>query len=178
VDITRAVEDGIRELAPEAHIEFKRVAVTPEQIGTWNLPTRPTKATDSSSNSFEGDSVEVDAIAPDDLRELASNCIVQHIDGDALDRLRLIEEQERLTLVSVIKNLPEIQAKLLTVRERPNEKDRKTAKQWGVDAQIIADRRVLKRDAPDLLTAADRSTIDQGEAMQILEARKRASLDR
>jgi hypothetical protein len=110
VDITRAVEEGIRELAPDAEIVFERLAVTPEQIGAWRLPTRPTKATDSRSRGFAGDSVEVDAIAPADLRALVSDCITGHIDRPALERLELIEDQERLTLAEVIKRLPALQA--------------------------------------------------------------------
>ena len=38
------------ELAPDAEICFERVAVTPEQIRDWDLPTRPTKTTDSRKN--------------------------------------------------------------------------------------------------------------------------------
>ena len=41
------IEQTLRELAPEAEITFARVAVTPRQIATLNLPSRPTKATDT-----------------------------------------------------------------------------------------------------------------------------------
>src|SRR5262249_28588791 len=71
LDITRAVEQGIRQFAPNADITFERVAVNPDQIEGMGLPTRPTKASDSRSKGFEGESVEVDAISPDDLRRLA-----------------------------------------------------------------------------------------------------------
>jgi hypothetical protein len=173
VDITRSVEEGIRELAPEADITFERVAVTPEQIEAWNLPTRPTKGSDVRSKNFKGDSVEVDAIPPDDLRGLVSHCITGHIDRDALDRLQLIEQQERLTLASVIESLPEFQAKRLTVRELPNAEDRTLASNIRVKPQILADIRVLRRDAPDLYEAIREGKIESDEAMLILEARKR-----
>jgi hypothetical protein len=45
-----------------------------------NLPTRPTKATDSRAKLFSGESVEVDAIPPKVLRALVSDCITRHID--------------------------------------------------------------------------------------------------
>jgi hypothetical protein len=106
VDITRAVEEGIREFAPEAEIYFERVAVTPEQIRTMRLPTRPTKTTDSRRKSFVGDSVEVDAILPDTLRDMVRRSIQQHIDKDALERLKIIETQERQTLENIAVNLP------------------------------------------------------------------------
>lgn len=92
-DITRAVERGLREFAPEAEIHFQRVAVTREQIAQWELPTRPTKQTDSRSKNFEGESVEVDAIPPAQLRSLVRGCIERHIDRDALRRTKQIEER-------------------------------------------------------------------------------------
>src|SRR5262249_13758807 len=67
MDITRNVEERLRQFAPEAQIHFARVAVTPEQINELQLPTRPTKKTDSRSRSFDGESVEVDAIPPRQL---------------------------------------------------------------------------------------------------------------
>jgi hypothetical protein len=67
-DITRTVEAGLREFAPDADITFARVAVTDEQIRLFRLATRPTKATDSRVKHFEGESVEVDAIDPLKLR--------------------------------------------------------------------------------------------------------------
>jgi hypothetical protein len=105
VDITRAVEKGIREYASGADIHFDRMAVTREQIEFWNLPTRPTKKTDSRSKNFKGESVELDAIAPADLRVLVEDCILRHIDFDALERLEAIEEQERETLQRILKTL-------------------------------------------------------------------------
>lgn len=95
VDITRAVEEGIREFAPGADITFERVAVTRDQIVDLGLPTRPTKTTDSRHRGFEGESVEVDAIPPAELRRLVEDCIACHVDQDALERTRLIEEEER-----------------------------------------------------------------------------------
>jgi hypothetical protein len=94
LDITRAVEDGIREFAPDAEIYFRRVAVTPEQIGEWSLPTRPTKTTDSRSKGFAGESVEVDAFPPRLLRQMVAECIDRHVDPRALEVLRVAEESE------------------------------------------------------------------------------------
>ncbi len=97
-DITRAVEAGIREFAPTAEMYFERVAVTRAQIDLWALPTRPTKKTDSRSKSFDDESVEVDALPPEELRRLVRNCILQHIDFRRLSHLRSVEQQERETL--------------------------------------------------------------------------------
>ena len=69
VNAGEKIEETLRELAPDAEIIFERIAVTPEQIEEWSLPTRPTKASDSRAKAFGSDiSVELDAIAPDLLR--------------------------------------------------------------------------------------------------------------
>jgi hypothetical protein len=95
LDITRVVEDGLREFAPAAEIMFERVAVTAAQIRELGLPTRPTKATDSRSKNFAGQSVEVDAIPPDRLRQMVEHCITRHIDERALEVTRAAERSER-----------------------------------------------------------------------------------
>jgi hypothetical protein len=101
VDIPRAVNKGLRELAPDADIIFKRVAVLPEHIEEFNLLTRPTKKSDSRSKAFKGESVEVDAIPPDSLREMVRSCIERHVDDDVLARTRRVEEAERSTLLTM-----------------------------------------------------------------------------
>jgi hypothetical protein len=101
VDITRSVERGIREFAPKAEILFQRIAVTAQQIEELALPTRPTKATDSRSKNFIGESVEVDAIPPTVLRGLVRECIEKHVDRRVLARTRKIEAAERQTLVAI-----------------------------------------------------------------------------
>jgi hypothetical protein len=52
-DITRVTEARLREFAPDAEIYFERVAVTQDQIDDYDLPTRPTKKTDSRSKNFQ-----------------------------------------------------------------------------------------------------------------------------
>lgn len=104
LDISRNVEERLRQFTPKAEIHFHRVAVTPEQITEWGLPTRPTKSSDTRSRSFQGDSVEVDAIPPDQLRELVRDCIEQHIDRDLFLVLRIAEENERELLTKMAAN--------------------------------------------------------------------------
>ena len=50
-------------------------------------------------------SVEVDAVPPARLRELVTDCIVRHIDTDALERMETVEAAERDTLASIVGNL-------------------------------------------------------------------------
>lgn len=102
VDAWRDFREKVDGFAPNALVEFERIAVTEEQIGIYSLPTRPTKRTDTRSKRFEGESVEVDAIAPSELREIVKRAIYQHIDGDALELTTSVEESERELLRSMI----------------------------------------------------------------------------
>jgi hypothetical protein len=104
VNIPRTVEKRIRKFAPEVEINFNRVAVNPDQIEHWGLPTRPTKTSDSRSKAFEGESVEVDAIPPATLRRLAEERITRHIDERVLERLKSVERHERDTLRTIAAN--------------------------------------------------------------------------
>ncbi len=98
LDIARNVQERLEEFAPLADIIFERIAVTPEQVERWSLPTRPTKQTDTRSRRFDGASVELDAIPPDKLRELVNDCIEQHVDVDALEKTKIAEASERKLL--------------------------------------------------------------------------------
>ena len=98
VDISRNVERRLREFAPEAEIHFERVAVNPNQIKLYKLQTRPTKKSDTRSKNFSGESVEVDAIPPKQLRAIAEGLIKQHLDAWQYQKTQEIEAAERATL--------------------------------------------------------------------------------
>jgi hypothetical protein len=97
VNAAEKIEETLQELAPAADIIFARVAVTPEQITAWSLPTRPTKASDSRAKSWGGgdESVELDAIDPNQLRAIVRACVEQHLPRDELQRLQRVEAAER-----------------------------------------------------------------------------------
>jgi hypothetical protein len=82
----------------DAWATFERVSVTPAQIAAWNLPTRPTKPTDSRSKTFKGPSVELDAIPATRLRVLAKACVERHVNRHELEVLRTAEAEERRVL--------------------------------------------------------------------------------
>jgi hypothetical protein len=96
VDAARDIETKLRRYAPDAEIHFERPAVTREQVERWNLPTRPTKMTDTRAKKFgSSTSVELDAIPAAKLREIARECIERHVDQRQLAMLRAAEESER-----------------------------------------------------------------------------------
>jgi hypothetical protein len=74
-------------------LTFQRIAVTPEQITEFGLPTRP----DKTGRGF-GDCVEVDAVPSSTLRDLVRDAIEQWIDGNALSLTKAAERSERLIL--------------------------------------------------------------------------------
>jgi hypothetical protein len=103
--IDRSIERRLREFASDAEIYFERVAVKPEQIEAWSLPTRPTKTErNAHAKNFRGDSVEVDAIDPTQLRGLVSDCITRHVNQVKLEATRLVEEAERKTVEAISAN--------------------------------------------------------------------------
>ena len=95
VNAGEKIEETLNELAPDAEIFFERIAVTPEQIEHWDLPTRPTKASDTRAKNFGAISVELDAIDPNQLRQLVQDAIEQHLPADQFGVLKAAEESER-----------------------------------------------------------------------------------
>jgi len=88
-----------------SRVHFDRVAVTPAQIRAMDLPSRPTKKTDSRSEGFEGESVELDAIPPDGLRRIIREAIEAHIPEHVRTAHKRTEEQERATLYALQEHL-------------------------------------------------------------------------
>ena len=95
VDAARDIEAKLRRYAPNTEIHFERPAVTRQQADEWNLPSRPTKQTDTRAKKWRGTSVELDAIPAARLRELLRECIERHVDQQQLKMLRVAEESER-----------------------------------------------------------------------------------
>lgn len=65
------------------------LAVTDEQIGVWDLPTRPAKRVG------DPDAVELDAIPPERLKQLVEDAIVSHVDRAAWEKEQVAEASER-----------------------------------------------------------------------------------
>jgi hypothetical protein len=77
---------------------FTRLAVTPEQIATYQLPTAPPKPTDC--RAFTGDTCQAEALAPDVLAEILRTAIEARIDRRALDRVLRRERRVQRELLS------------------------------------------------------------------------------
>lgn len=98
-----AIHTRLVELVDDAvEITFTRVAVTSDQVAELNLPTRPTKRSDSRSKNWVGDSVEVDALPSRVLRQVCRDAIEQHLDPAALWQTKIIEQGERDDLAELM----------------------------------------------------------------------------
>jgi len=101
--ISGTLEAGLRQHGADAMVH--RVALNPDQIAAYGLPTRPGKRTDSRHAAFAaryGDAcVELDALPPDALTRLVEERIISMIDRDAWGRAQEIEAMERETFASI-----------------------------------------------------------------------------
>ena len=98
-DIPRNIRDRLIEFGVE--FDLIELAVTRDQVHEWNLPSRPTKRTDTRSQGFDGDSVELDAIPAHRLRELVDTAIRNHLDLQQVEHLLTIEREERRGLLQL-----------------------------------------------------------------------------
>jgi hypothetical protein len=105
VNAGEKIESTLRELAPSAEIHFERLAVNLAQIRTWNLPTRPTKSSDSRSKGFGDISVELDAIEPERLRRIVKTAIEAHMPARVLSVLTVAEQCEREYLIDLVETM-------------------------------------------------------------------------
>jgi hypothetical protein len=106
VNAGEKIEETLTELAPDADIHFERIAVTPEQIIEWTLPTRPTKASDTRAARFDSNfSVELDAIEPDRLRSIVREAIEEHLPPAQFEILKVAEESEREVISRLVGGL-------------------------------------------------------------------------
>ncbi len=103
----RAISDNLeRELRQHgADVAVTRVALEPEQIRLWRLPTRPGKPSDSRlarfASTYGNACVELDALPPVVLSELVESAIVREINYSEWVRMMRVERAERETLSSL-----------------------------------------------------------------------------
>ncbi len=95
VAISTVIERDLRKYSDNAEIHFTRLGITPEQIDEWQLPTRPTKTTDSRAKKFIGGSVEIDVIPAAKLKVMVNNAIVELVDPSAYSTVIEAEKSER-----------------------------------------------------------------------------------
>jgi hypothetical protein len=100
-DAARQIGEELRQICPDATLDFIELAVTVEQIEQWNLPSRPNKIKDPRTKGFQQrygharESVELDAIPAERLRQIIEDAIKEHMPDSAYETLMLQEAAER-----------------------------------------------------------------------------------
>jgi hypothetical protein len=101
--ISDGLEKTLRHFGADATVQ--RIALNPDLIHAYALPTRPGKLTDSRQAGFAarfgGASVELDALPPDLLTALVERSIASEIDREAWQRIAETEALEAATLESI-----------------------------------------------------------------------------
>ena len=103
-DILRALGDSLDFFGTSP--EIKKIALTPEDVITYDLPPDFTKKTDSRAAKFikkYGDqAVELDALPLPVLQQKIRQSIEENIDLEALREIQAVEEREREELTNLL----------------------------------------------------------------------------
>jgi hypothetical protein len=103
-DMTRDLLNRLSQIGVE--VELVKVALTREQIESFNLPHQPVKGSDTRSKNFESDyAVELDALEPMALRELIERAIVERLDTNAFETDQQLESLEKSVLREKVKEI-------------------------------------------------------------------------
>jgi len=97
-DSARSLEEKLKRFAAAKGIKvyFHNLAVTAVQVRQWNLPTRKPKRKSHADKKWPHKfCCELDAIPPDQLRDLVRTAIEQHLPRRQLEVLKVAEEDER-----------------------------------------------------------------------------------
>jgi hypothetical protein len=93
-DIPRSLQENLARMGATVRVE--RIALTAQQVDDMGLPHAPIKDTDSRSAAWEGaGAVELDAIEPRSLAEMAESAIKDHFNEDLYAELEEREDEER-----------------------------------------------------------------------------------
>ena len=84
---------------------FVRLAVTREHVEQMGLPTAPPKVTDR--RAFAGDTVQAEAIPPDELARIVRRAILDRLDGNTFDAVIAHEQEQRERAVEYATSLVE-----------------------------------------------------------------------
>lgn len=93
-DIPRSLQEVIGKMG--IHVDLERMALLESQVIEWNLPPAPTKVTDTRSVNWDGiGQVELDAVEPRQLQEMAADSIKTYFDEDLWESLQAVEQEEK-----------------------------------------------------------------------------------
>lgn len=106
VHIFGSLDEDVRAFIGEfgGDAEFIRLAVIPDHIARYGLPTAPPKETDR--RNFTGETVQAEALPPDVLASILQDAIGANLDMDVFRQAVETEAAERAALVAWLKEKP------------------------------------------------------------------------
>ncbi len=106
VHIFGSLDEDVRAFIGEfgGDTEFIRLAVTPDHIARYDLPTAPPKATDR--RNFTGETVQAEALPPDVLVSILDEAIRENLDMAIYRQAVEIEREERAALLDWLNEKP------------------------------------------------------------------------
>lgn len=106
VHIFGSLDEDVRAFIDEfeGDAEFVRLAVTPDHIDRYALPTAPPKETDR--RNFTGETVQAEALPPDVLASILQDAIGGYLDMAVYRQAIETEQAERRALVAWLKEKP------------------------------------------------------------------------
>ena len=87
-------------------VDFKRVALTRDQVREYDLPTAPPKATDTRSKGWTGGTCQLEALPPNVIADILAAQIVDLIDLDRLNQDRAQEKADRADITQLLLPAP------------------------------------------------------------------------
>jgi len=102
IDMTRDIDERLRQFARTTKIDVRRLALNWEQVEDWNPPENPAKETDSRyqayADEFGESSWELDAVEPRTLASLVRENVISLINEDQWNEVQQRERRMRADL--------------------------------------------------------------------------------
>lgn len=93
-DIPRSIKDNLLRFGVD--VEIRRIALMRDQVELWRLPPAPVKVKDTRTATWNGiGQVELDAVKPEQIKELCEDAISHIFDMDLYKELMNTEKEER-----------------------------------------------------------------------------------
>ena len=100
-NMDKRIQTDLRE-EYNCEINFKRLAITEEQIDEYGLEKQELIKKVDYSKKWTGGVVELDALSSDILGTLVNDAIIPHIDQEEWDKLKVIEKDEKEIMRQII----------------------------------------------------------------------------
>lgn len=110
IDMTRDIQERLEMFGADVHV--KRVALTMEQIQTYNPPPNPTKLSDARATGyiaeFGHECWELDALEPKVITELIRNEVTALLDSDLLLEVENKERTDKENIQKICDNYEDV----------------------------------------------------------------------